>query len=49
MKELFNRIIAWGADKEIHNIKFKSLVQIGFLLEELIEVNKEFIEVNNGK
>jgi len=46
MKELFNRIIVWGADKEIHNIQFETLVQIDFLLEELREVIKEFIAGN---
>ena len=49
MKELFNRIIEWGSDKGIHDIQFEPLVQIGFLLEELHEVNKEFIAGSTDK
>lgn len=49
MKELFNRIIKWGSDKGVHDIQFEPLVQIGFLLEELHEVNKEFIAGNTDK
>ena len=49
MKELFNRIIAWGEPKGLYNIEYEPLSQIGFLLEELHEVNKEFIAGNTDK
>jgi hypothetical protein len=46
MKKLFERIIAWGANKGIHDIEFNPLQQTGFLLKELTEVNDEFIAGN---
>lgn len=49
MKELFNRIIAWGEPKGIYNIEYVALIQIGFLLKELAEVNDEFIAGNIDK
>jgi hypothetical protein len=49
MKQLFERIIAWGMDKGLHDIEFNALVQIGFLLKELAEVNDEFIAGNTDK
>jgi len=43
MQQLFNRITAWGEERGLYNIEYEPLPQIGFLLEELHEVNKEFI------
>jgi len=45
MDELFKRIIAWGEDK-FTGLEYEPLPQIGFLIEELHEVNKEFIKGN---
>lgn len=43
MQELFERIINWGQDK-FPGLQYEPLPQIGFLLEKLHEVTKEFIK-----
>lgn len=44
MNELFNRIIAWHEKNLPAGLPYEPLPQIGFLIEELGEVNKEFIK-----
>lgn len=44
MNELFNRIIAWHEKNLPTGLPYEPLPQIGFLIEELGEVNKEFIK-----
>jgi len=44
MKELFERIIAWHEKNLPAGLPYEPLPQIGFLSEELHEVNKEFIK-----
>lgn len=49
MKQLFERIIVWGADKGLHDIEFNALVQIDLLLKGLCKVNEAFIAGNTDK
>jgi hypothetical protein len=44
MKELFERITVWHEKNLPAGLPYEPLPQIGFLLEELHEVNKEFIK-----
>lgn len=44
MKQKFNRIIAWHEKNLPAGLPYEPLPQIGFLIEELGEVNKEFIK-----
>ena len=44
MKELFERIIVWHEKNLPSGLPYEPLPQIGFLLEELHEVNKEFVK-----
>lgn len=49
MKQLFERIIAWHEKNLPAGLPYEALPQIGFLLEELHEANKEFISGNTDK
>jgi hypothetical protein len=49
MNELFERIIAWHEKNMPDGLPYEALPQIGFLLEELHEVNKELIAGNTDK
>jgi hypothetical protein len=49
MKELFERIAAWHEKNLPAELSYEPLPQIGFLIEELGEVNKEFIAGNTDK
>lgn len=44
MNELFNRIIAWRKKNLPADLPYEPLPQIGFLIEELHEINREFIK-----